>query len=912
VGTIDFHVKFADWNATSTRMMTRFLSGNSFIQIYQNSADSIVGTIGGSSATERITLTSGSVASYEANSWHRITFSWNSNSAWAALYLDEVEVTYGTQLPFSITGSTTMTVGYQPSTNYLNGWIDELRIMDKTYRSTNYPEFRATILESSSFDTGVANPVYGNFEWDESLLNKTDIEIQTNVSSDNTNWDGWYHKALVSLTFDDEHGDIYDNAYPIMQSYGFPGVMYVTTDNVGAPSYFTLEELQTIQNVGGWEIGGHTKSHPDLTTLNDSQLDDEIGGCKTYLINNGLGHDTFAYPFGVYNQNVIHKLSDYFSTGRLIFNSFAYSDRYNTKYRLRAIDAGPVGGTVANVKSRIDDAITNKAWLGLVWHNVNNTGDGYSPRTTADFTEIMTYLASKSNDLEVVTIAQGLEKSYSDSAGDQILSANKRYMKYRAIFSTYDGANTPTLSNIRINEPAKIYKELTNTINASETYTHSVWPQTTDTELSNLNITPSTGSVDVNVDTWNVSGNYYKKWTESASTPGVTTNHTIGDLAAGSYYNVKKNGNIWNTYQANGSGQITFNYVEGFSTEITFEVEQDATAPTGGSLSINSGATSTNSRDVNLTISTDPGSGATEMMISEDSSFTGASYETYATSKSYTLSAGDGTKTVYIKFKDAASNESAGVSGSIILDTKASTPSPTPSLAEIIQTIRHYSNNPLATFSTISSHAYDLPFAFDASESFSTKGIVKYHWDFGDGATAEGIKVEHQYNSPGRYTVILTITDKAGKTATKQQTIDANPTKPTVEDISADGNDLVFKGKSYPKTTVRLEIHSDPLSVQANADDKGEWVYKVTDAKNTLGTGDHTVLASASYVLADNSELKSEPSKTYDFQVSLDDDKLKVDMEKTKTRTWQYISLGLILIIVVGFVLNRVRKKRQI
>ena len=66
-----------------------------------------------------------------------------------------------------------------------------------------------------------------------------------------------------------------------------------------------------------------------------------------------------------------------------------------------------------------------------------------------------------------------------------------------------------------------------------------------------------------------------------------------------------------------------------------------------GSISINSGATITNNATVTLTLSA---TGASEMMISEDSEFcTEASYETYATSKSFTLSSGDGTKTVYVK-----------------------------------------------------------------------------------------------------------------------------------------------------------------------------------------------------------------------------------------------------------------------
>ncbi|MBM4402073.1 MAG: carboxypeptidase regulatory-like domain-containing protein [Candidatus Cloacimonetes bacterium] len=65
------------------------------------------------------------------------------------------------------------------------------------------------------------------------------------------------------------------------------------------------------------------------------------------------------------------------------------------------------------------------------------------------------------------------------------------------------------------------------------------------------------------------------------------------------------------------------------------------------------------------------------MMVSNSSDFAGASWETYAISKSWTLTSGDGSKTVYIKFKDTAGNTSSTYSDSIILDTTSLTPTPT-------------------------------------------------------------------------------------------------------------------------------------------------------------------------------------------------------------------------------------------
>lgn len=47
---------------------------------------------------------------------------------------------------------------------------------------------------------------------------------------------------------------------------------------------------------------------------------------------------------------------------------------------------------------------------------------------------------------------------------------------------------------------------------------------------------------------------------------------------------------------------------------------------------------------------------------------------------------------------------------------------------------------------------------FDASGS-TVSGTPTYKWDFGDGQTAEGVKVTHTYEKPGNYRVILNVND---------------------------------------------------------------------------------------------------------------------------------------------------------
>jgi hypothetical protein len=89
-----------------------------------------------------------------------------------------------------------------------------------------------------------------------------------------------------------------------------------------------------------------------------------------------------------------------------------------------------------------------------------------------------------------------------------------------------------------------------------------------------------------------------------------------------------------------------------------------------GSIVINGAAAYTTSASVTLTLSCGEfsSSGCSQMQFSNDV-ITWSSPEAYNTSKAWTLTSGDGLKTVYVKFQDLLGNWSDPYSDSIILDT---------------------------------------------------------------------------------------------------------------------------------------------------------------------------------------------------------------------------------------------------
>src|SRR3990172_8752937 len=112
------------------------------------------------------------------------------------------------------------------------------------------------------------------------------------------------------------------------------------------------------------------------------------------------------------------------------------------------------------------------------------------------------------------------------------------------------------------------------------------------------------------------------------------------------------------------------------STPASYTWTIDTTAP-DTTISINSGAASTNSTTATLTLSCTDTNGCSQMQFSNDNS-TWSTAETYTTSKTWTLSSGDGTKTVYAKFKDRAGNWSSAYSDTIDLPTSYTSSPPCP------------------------------------------------------------------------------------------------------------------------------------------------------------------------------------------------------------------------------------------
>lgn len=109
----------------------------------------------------------------------------------------------------------------------------------------------------------------------------------------------------VMITFDDGHMDNYTTAFPIMEEYGFTGILYIVANYLGAEDYMDVEQLRTMHD-SGWEVGSHSLNHRDLQRLETGLQRDEIVVSRERLEQElGLPVLTFAYPFGSFSAGVV-------------------------------------------------------------------------------------------------------------------------------------------------------------------------------------------------------------------------------------------------------------------------------------------------------------------------------------------------------------------------------------------------------------------------------------------------------------------------------------------------------------------------------------------------------------------------------------------------------------------------------
>ena len=114
----------------------------------------------------------------------------------------------------------------------------------------------------------------------------------------------------VAITFDDAFENFGSVAAPRLLAHGIPVTVFAVTDRVGQVNTWgggddiprlpllSWDKLAALHR-NGVDIGSHTRTHPDLSTLSPAALLDEIQGSAEVIENRvGARPSIFAYPYG--------------------------------------------------------------------------------------------------------------------------------------------------------------------------------------------------------------------------------------------------------------------------------------------------------------------------------------------------------------------------------------------------------------------------------------------------------------------------------------------------------------------------------------------------------------------------------------------------------------------------------------
>lgn len=222
-------------------------------------------------------------------------------------------------------------------------------------------------------------------------------------------------KGMVTLSFDDGEALFSQNAYPILQRYGLVGTLFIVSSYIGDDDHMNWSQLWSMY-WSGWEIGNHTKGHSHLLNLSSDQIVAEVWDAESDFVKNGIiTQGAFAPPFGEFDDRVIAALasSKFIKCSR---QAWTEDSEFNepASFNRWAINVVSVkkATTYAKLKSLVDQAVSGKKWLHLIFHGIvpSPTDDDQVSNATLNSLCQYLYNLKLQKKADIVTTSDGVGK----------------------------------------------------------------------------------------------------------------------------------------------------------------------------------------------------------------------------------------------------------------------------------------------------------------------------------------------------------------------------------------------------------------------------------------------------------------------------------------------------------------------
>ncbi len=213
-----------------------------------------------------------------------------------------------------------------------------------------------------------------------------------------------FNRPIVSVSFDDGWANQYVNALPLLQEDGINATFNIISGQLDGPATMSSAQVQSLYSMG-YEIASHSVSHPDLTTVSPSQLTTEMAQSQATLqALIGAPVTDFAYPYGAYSASTLAVGGQYYASQRSVNLGLNTKDNLDlTQLKVFEVDADV---PVAEVDAWVDQAIAQKSWLILLYHETATSpaapGDSAYTTQPADLSAELSYLESTGVTTETV------------------------------------------------------------------------------------------------------------------------------------------------------------------------------------------------------------------------------------------------------------------------------------------------------------------------------------------------------------------------------------------------------------------------------------------------------------------------------------------------------------------------------
>ena len=233
---------------------------------------------------------------------------------------------------------------------------------------------------------------------------------------------------VVTIKFDDGFSSVYNEAFPILESFGYPANVAVNGSTIDKSGFLTKQQLKELLNKR-WALSDHTYSHVNCKVVDATKVESEI------IANQKAVYDLFCYKFrdfvfpqsrvSDWSLNVIlsHYPIAFTGTTKIMGEGFPFNQRLLKRTEIATYETllylTKFSVFAKKIKRYLLDLSNKKRfeWIILFTHNVLDSPGFFDTRKSI-FKQILDDIHS--TEIPVMTTAEVIDHILNNTKGQKV------------------------------------------------------------------------------------------------------------------------------------------------------------------------------------------------------------------------------------------------------------------------------------------------------------------------------------------------------------------------------------------------------------------------------------------------------------------------------------------------------------